>query len=326
MVANHTGLVHEGKYLHQPSSANAIELVLLDHWSTDDDTAVEWVDLHILETYGLFPDYAQIRDEWIAHLNNDIWVSTLQSRRLMDQGYLPPDTGSSMLNPEGIWSMDAQLETELFGLIAPGLPHQARQRAVYFARVTNSGSAVEVSAFYATMYAQAFFESDVPTLIARARSTVSSQSSVNEIVDSVLDWHRRFPDDWRETRRRIRDAYDTDPAWWASRVNFASTIMALLYGDGDLMQTLTIAILAGWDADNNATTSSGLLGLIQGFRNLPGPIRTATQLYFNEDVTGGLPRYQAVPEIAARTQALAGAVVRQAGGWVRNAVYYIPGP
>ena len=92
------------------------------------------------------------------------------------------------------------------------------------------------------------------------------------------------------------------------------------------MQTLTIAILAGWDADNNATTSSGLLGLIQGFRNLPGPIRTATQLYFNEDVTGGLPRYQAVPEIAARTQALAGAVVRQAGGWVRNAVYYIPGP
>ena len=326
MVANHTGLVHEGKYLHQPSSANAIELVLLDHWSTDDDTAVEWVDLHILETYGLSPTYAQIRDEWIDHLNNDIWVSTLQARQLMDQGFVPPDTGSSTLNPEGIWSMDAQLETELFGLIAPGLPDQARRRAVYFARVTNSGSAVEVSAFYATMYALAFFESDVPTLIAQAQGTVSSQSSINQIVDNVVDWHLRFPDDWRETRRRIREAYDSDPAWWASRVNFASTVMALLYGDGDLMQTLTIAILEGWDADNNATTSAGLLGLIHGFQSLPDPIRAASQLYFNEDVTGGLPRYQTVPEIAARTQALAEAALCQAGGWIRDAVYYIPEP
>ena len=47
MVANHTGLAHEGKYLDEPSSAEAIELVLLDQWRTDDDTAVEWVDLHI---------------------------------------------------------------------------------------------------------------------------------------------------------------------------------------------------------------------------------------------------------------------------------------
>jgi hypothetical protein len=84
--------------------------------------------------------------------------------------------------------------------------------------------------------------------------------------------------------------------------------------------------LAGWDADNNATTSAGLLGLIHGFQNLPDPIRTASQVYFNEDVTGNLPRVQSVPEIVERTQALAEAVVRQAGGWIRDGVYYIPGP
>ena len=30
MVANHTGLVHEGKYLDEPNPADSIELVLLD--------------------------------------------------------------------------------------------------------------------------------------------------------------------------------------------------------------------------------------------------------------------------------------------------------
>jgi hypothetical protein len=76
MVANHTGLIHEGKYLDEPSSAGSIELYLPEFWSTDDDTSVEWVDLHILETYGLEPTYEQIRDEWVDHLNHDIWVST----------------------------------------------------------------------------------------------------------------------------------------------------------------------------------------------------------------------------------------------------------
>ncbi len=86
----------------------------------------------------------------------------------MNRGFqIPPDTGSAALNPEGVWSIDAQLQTELFGLIAPGLPDQAALRATYFAGVTNSGLAVDASAFYATLYALAFFESDVPILIVK---------------------------------------------------------------------------------------------------------------------------------------------------------------
>lgn len=324
LVANHTGLRHEGKYLDEPSPADSITLALLAQWSTDDDTSIEWVDMHILETHGLDPTYAQIRDEWMDHLNHDIWVSALKARQLMDEGIIPPDTGSAALNPEGVWSIGAQLQTELFGMISPGLPHEAARRAVYFARVTNSGLAVEASAFYTTMYALAFFESDVPALIAATQSHFSPHAPVNRIVDNVLEWHQRHPADWRKTRRLIRAAYDDDPAWWAAKVNFASTIMALLYGNGDLLKTMTIASLAGWDADNNATTASGLLGLIYGFQNLPGPIRTATDIYHNEDVTGDLPKYQTVPELAARSQALAEAVIQQAGGDVRAGIYFIP--
>ena len=206
MVANHTGLPHEGKYLDEPSPADSIELVLLDEWSTDDDTAVEWVDLHILETDGLEPTYAQIRDQWVDHLNHDIWVSTRRARDLMDEGVLPPDTGSAALNPDGVWSIDAQLQTELFGMLAPGLPDEAARRAVYFARVTNSGLAVDASAFYAAMYALAFFESDVPAIIAAAQTHFPPEAAVNQIVDQVTAWHRQHPDDWRQTRRLIRDS------------------------------------------------------------------------------------------------------------------------
>ena len=301
MVANHSGLPIEGRWLDEPGPGESVELVLLDQWSTDDDTHVEWLDLHIFETHGRQPTYEQIRDEWVDHLNGDIWVATRAARDLMDDGVLPPATGSLPLNPEGAWAMDAQLETELFGLINPGQPDQARKQARFFAQVTSSGPAVDASAFYAHMYSVAFGPSDIASVIAHARAAEPADSIVGPIVDDVVRWHNEFPDDWRATRAKIRANYDDDPEWWASRVNFAATVMALLYGDGDLRRTLDIAGLAGWDADNNMTTSAGLLGITVGFDALPEPFASATDIYFNEDLSGDLPEFDTVSNIARRT-------------------------
>ncbi len=269
------------------------------------------------------PTTRQIRNEWVDHLNHDIWVSTRAARDLMDGGIVPPATGSAALNPEGVWSMDAQLETELFGLIAPGMPNEAMRRARYYARITNSGPAVEVSAFYASMYADAFFEDDVPQLISAARTRFPADGQVNRIVDQVVACYSEHPRDWRLCRRKLALLHD-DPEWWAAKINFAMTIMALLYGDGDLEETLTIAALAGWDADNNMTTSAGLLGIILGHRQLPKQIQQATDLYYNEDVTGDLPRYDSLNEIARRTQRLGEQAIRAAGGETEATGYLIP--
>ena len=304
MVANHSGIPIEGIYIDEPGPGDSIELVLLDQWSTDDDTHIEWLELHIMETHGLEPTDEQIRDEWLDHLDGDIWVSTLRARDLMREGVLPPETGDAELNPEGAWSIDAQLETELFGLISPGDPDEARRLARRFASITNRGPAVDASAFYAHMYAQAFFEPDVAALIADARSGEPADSIVAPIVDDVSGWYEANPSDWRATRTLIRDRYDTDPEWWASRVNFAATIMALLYGEGDLQETVTIAGLAGWDADNNMTSAAGLIGIGIGFENLPEPYGSATDIYFNEDLVGDLPQFDSVLNIAERTVAL----------------------
>ncbi len=325
MVANHSGLELQGVWLDEPGPGDEIELLFPEQWSTDDDTHVEWLDLHIFEVYGIDPADADIAHEWQLHLNNDIWVATRRARDLMDDGVLPPQTGSAELNPEGVWSMDAQLETELFGLISPGLPEVARVRARRFAEVTNSGLAVDVSAFYADLYAEAFMESDLDWLLDRALANEPEGSEVRAIVDTVRGWHAEL-DDWRDTRANIRHAYDNDPQWWGSRVNFAVTIMALLYGDGDMIDTINIAGLAGWDADNNMTTAAGLLGVIAGFDGLPASFRSATDVYFNQDLTGDLPEFDSVANIAARTQRVGEAVLFQNGARTEGDVYRIPLP
>lgn len=324
MVANHSGLDYQGLYLDEPGPAGSFSLLLLDEWSTDDDTHIEWVDLHILETHGLEPSAEQIRDEWVDHLNHDIWVSTRRARDLMDGGILPPETGSAQNNPDGAWSIGAQFQTELFGMLAPGMPDVAATYAERFARITSSGPAVEASVFYATIYSLAFFSSDVPALIASARSRTADEAIIAPIVDNVARWHSEQPEEWRATRQQIRDLYDDDPMWWASRVNFAATLMALLYGDSDIERTVEIAALAGWDADNNMATAAGLLGIIHGFEGLPEVIRASTDVYYNEDVTGELPRYDSVKEFAQRTQRLVEQMIRRSGGSVTGSLYRIP--
>ena len=323
MFANHSGLHLQGVYIEEPGPPGSFSPLLFEEWSTDDDTHVEWVDLHILETHGLSPTAEQIRDEWVDHLNHDIWVSTRRARDLMDEGFLPPETGNADNNPDGAWSIDAQLQTELFGMLAPGMPDIAASYAERFASVTNSGPAVEASVFFATLYSLAFFEDDVPALIAAARLRTGDGAIIAPIVDNVVLWHRENPEDWRTTRQRIRDEYDTDPMWWASRVNFAVTIMALLYGESDILRTIEIAALAGWDADNTMATAAGLLGLIHGYSGLPEAIASSTDIYFNEDVTGDLPRYGTVTEFAVRTQSLAEAMISSAGGTTHQDMYRI---
>ena len=324
MVANHAGLELQGIWLDEPGPPDGFELVVPDQFSTDDDTHVEWLDLHILETHGIDPSDAEIAEEWIDHLNNDIWVSTRRARDLMDDGVLPPRTGSAELNPDGVWSIDAQLETELFGLISPGLPDEARRRATRFARITNSGLAVDVSGFYAHLYAEAFIESDVSWLLDRALAAEPPDSEVTEIVETVRGWYFEFPDEWQLTRQRIRDRYDTDPEWWGSQVNFAATIMALLYGDGDVLETLEISALAGWDADNNMTAALGLLGVIVGHDGLPPSIANATDAYFNQDLTGQLPMFDSVTNISERTRRIGEAVMFERGARLRGEVYELP--
>ena len=186
MVANHSGLPIEGIWLHEPGPGNSIELVLLDEWSTDDDTHIEWLDLHIFETHGLDPTYEQIRDEWVDHLEGDIWVATRRAHDLMLDGVVPPETGSPELNPEGAWAMDAQLETELFGMLSVNDPNEAREQARRFGSVTSSGPALDASAFYAHLYSRALFATDIASLLDEARADEPADSIIAPIYDLSL--------------------------------------------------------------------------------------------------------------------------------------------
>ncbi|MEN0050360.1 MAG: ADP-ribosylglycohydrolase family protein, partial [Bacteroidota bacterium] len=88
--------------------SETIDFVLRDTteiWGADDDTDIEYMYQHLLYTHQtsqLTPE--QIRTGWLKHIKkeeeNYLWVSNQKAFDLMQEGILPPATGSPKYNPE----------------------------------------------------------------------------------------------------------------------------------------------------------------------------------------------------------------------------------
>ena len=55
---------------------------------------------------------------------------------------------------------------------------------------------------------------------------------------------------------------------FAAGINFGSSIVSLLYGEGDIKETIKIGTLSGWDSDNPTATWGGLLGFMIGKKGI----------------------------------------------------------
>ena len=288
-IANWTGLTTEGVRQDAPFYTDAdwtldqnlswkmddvIDFVLQDPWLADDDTDIEYVYLHLMDQqHNPLLSGDQIAAGWQAHINDWIWVSNQQARNLMQLGALPPTTSMGALNPDYL-AIDAQLTTELFGALAPSMPEMALQLANLPILTTAGGYAAHAAQFYVLLYAlssqvdQTLPRSEqVIGLVSGARLYIPDTSKSADIVDFVLADFLSNPDgdDWERTRDRVYERYHQHAAdygfvyrdWTESSVNFASGLIALLYGEGDFRRTVQIGTLTGWDSDNGTATMGG---------------------------------------------------------------------
>ncbi|HAA11786.1 MAG TPA: heme biosynthesis protein HemY [Cytophagales bacterium] len=257
-------------------------------WSADDDTDIEYMYQYLLaqhETAFLTPQ--QIRKGWLTHIRteeeNFLWVSNQQALDLMQEGMLPPTTSDPAHNPHYAM-IDAQLTTELFGFFAPGRPDIALKMAHLPIRTTARKEAAQIAEFYVLMYNQA---TSAP--MSQPDSTITMQMAIQarehlvgseypaRMFDYVIGLYQKgLP--WEATRDSIyqryqveqKDRYDITSqnlycnGCFAAGINFAASLVSLFYGKGDLLETIKIGSLCGWDSDNPTATWGGMLGFILG--------------------------------------------------------------
>ena len=355
LVGNYLGFPFENVYVEEPipvlvdryyTPFNAGELRInrndhrayvpfmftaFDGAYSDDDTDIEFVTLHAVEQHGLDLDYGQIAEAWKRHINRRIWVANRTARDLMTQGMLPPETGQKENNPNW-FQIDPQLVNEIWSAFYPGMPAKAAERAEWGARITNDHWGVHPTIAYAVMISEAFFETDRMKLVKTALSHIPTDGPFHEGMVDVIRWYEASPDDWRATRQKIHEKYyryrkgdyAAPVSVVSSLVNGLCGVLAVLYGEGDFMKTVGIAVSAGYDCDNQAATCGGLMGVMLGTQAIPQSLThdclprgrwsepfNDTYINYSRDA---LPIHNRISDIVERIAQIAETAILREGG------------
>ena len=291
-IANWTGLPTENRrtdfpfFMDDDFGSGKYDYVLDQNpWGADDDTDIEYVYQHAMEKYKTYElSGTQISKEWQKHIGlPKLWVSNLAALGQMQNGAISPVTSLPENNP--MWDMiDAQLTTEIFGALSPGRPDVALKIAHLPIRTTAYLHSEWASEFYIIMYSLASVvdksltrREQVIWMAEKARERVPEWSYIADMYDFVKkDYDSNLDKDkWELTRDRIARRYQHNVTAgyqykypWDAGINFAASIISLLYGEGDYKKTIKIAAMCGWDSDNPTSTWGGLLGLLYGHSGL----------------------------------------------------------
>ncbi len=273
VIGNINGIPHEFKYDEEPG--NVVDYVpgLPNGAYTDDDTDIEWVYInHMQSANQLFLDSEQLANIWKESFNVRIWCSNGYVRRLLDIGIQPNYTGSIALNPWAEFNISGQFICETFGLICPAMPQSAAALGLNYTHVAIDAEPAQTTQFYTTMIAMAFVEDDLNKLLDYGYNALDPNSKIRTIVDDIRNWHQQYPEDWRQTRKLLRDTYTQAGGTMRDGNGYelitGATVAALLYGEGDFAETLRIGFNFGWDCDNVTATSGTIIGTIMGYKNM----------------------------------------------------------
>jgi len=257
-------------------------------WGSDDDTDIEYMYQYLqnfYETNILTP--SQIREGWLRHIyieeENYLWVSNQRAFDLMLEGLEPPDTSDPEKN-EFYDMIDAQLTTEIFGLFSPTKPEFAIEMSKLPIQTTAREEAQEIAEFYVRMYSNASNTKNLKSikekmiwLANESRSNLNNDlypskmyDYVKGLYDSGIKWEQTRDSIYYRYQVNQKDEYNITSknlycnGCYAAGINFASSLVSLFYGEGDLKETIKIGTLAGWDSDNPTSTWGGLIGFIIG--------------------------------------------------------------
>jgi len=272
LIGGLEGLPHEFKYTNAPRATLPEFEFLPNGARSDDDNDFEWTHLWFMDREGVLKlPYSRIVEIWKVNMNQGLWAANRRARKLMDEGVVPPETGSPARNSYASFNLSGQFCVESYGLIAPGMPQTAADIGLHYARVAVSEEPLQATQFWTSLIALLpFHQGAMEQTMANALRAVDRKSAMAEVVADARRLFKQHPNDWKTARQAFHAKWMGQRGWNGNStpLNGGFVVLALLYGRGDFYRTLQYAMALGEDADCNAATAGAVLGCQLGFKHI----------------------------------------------------------
>jgi len=260
----------------------------------DDDTNYTTVGLAVMERHGRDFTPHHVADFWLANIPLS---HTCTAERVAYRNFclnLAPPESATWRNPYREW-IGAQIRADMFGYAAPGDPERAAEYAWRDACISHVKNGIYGEMWVAAMLAAAYVTDDVPAVIRAGLAQVPARCRLAEAVTEVLDWHARGQD-FTQANLALHARWDERNShhWCHTISNAQICTAALLWGEGDYAQSISLAVLPGLDTDCNGATVGSIVGMMLGARRLPqvlvgrlhDRIHTGVQGYLDCSISG----------------------------------------
>ncbi|PKO18861.1 ADP-ribosylglycohydrolase family protein [candidate division BRC1 bacterium HGW-BRC1-1] len=267
----------------------------------DDDINYTVLSLLVMESKGRDFTPVDVMWAWLKLLPaGQTYTAERVAYRNFLNNVLPPES-ACVRNPYREW-IGAQIRTDFFGYANPGNPRAAAAMAWRDACISHRKNGIYGAMFSAAANAAAFASTDIEQAVREGIAVLPEQSRLAIALNEVIAWWKEDGTDWPRCHARILKRHD-GMSWVHTINNAAITVMALLFGGGDLGRTISIAVHAGLDTDCNGATAGSIVGALRGARALPAKWIAP----FNDTVECSLASYgtNKITDLATRSVKIA---------------------
>jgi hypothetical protein len=241
-----------------------------------DDVYLDLTFVNILEKVGLNAPADSFAVEF-ANEDYKLWHANQAARYNILNGIMPPASGHWKNNPHAD-DIDFQIEADFAGMMAPGMTNTASEFCDRIGHIMNYGDGWYGGVFMSAMYTLAYTSDDLDFVVNAALKTIPEQSMFYKTIADVIQWHKQYPNDWKETWFEVEKNYSSEKGCPEgvfnsfnidARLNAAYVVIGLLYGQKDFYKTMDISTRCGQDSDCNPATAAGILGVMMGYKSIP---------------------------------------------------------
>jgi len=160
-----------------------------------DDIYVQLTFMMTMDQFGMDAPAKKFQ-EMFAKAGYMLWHANVQARKNYYDSIFPPASGSPEFNSHAD-DIDFQIEADYLGFMCPGMPNTASKMADKIGHIMNYGDGVYGGIYLSTLYTQAFFENDIPTIIENSLNSIPAESDYAKIIKDVILLHKHYPNDWK---------------------------------------------------------------------------------------------------------------------------------
>lgn len=239
----------------------------------NDDLEMQLVWLHGLKKYGLDLNEKAFAQIWLEHIPHGCDEYSVAIRNLK-RGIMPPASGWK--DNFFTCGMGSTIRSEIWALTFPGRPDAAGYSAQRDAQVDHWGDGVRGEIFMAMSESRACISSNVEESLRYALEHVEENTELRNVVSRIFElYDSGMPVE--KARDFILLNYQRHPNFTHCVMNLAFIVFALLWGKGDFIKTILLAVNCGRDTDCTGATCGAFLGIAHGMKAIPGEWRHAVK-------------------------------------------------